>query len=58
MQIERIEGSLRGKNWVEVLGMWSECGMERRKREKASLAESGAANKSASCVVLGVNKAK
>lgn len=32
--------------------------MERRKEERASLAESGAANKSASCVVLGVNKAK
>lgn len=58
MQIERIEERLRGVNRFDVLGMWIECGMERKKKEKASLAESGAANKSALCVVLGVNKAK
>jgi hypothetical protein len=32
MQIERDLRKLRGENWFEVLGMWSECGMERRKK--------------------------
>jgi hypothetical protein len=55
MQIERIEDG-----YVVIDGLKSadaRCGMKRKER-RALLAESGAANKSASCVVLGVNKAK